>query len=115
VLQTISEFRLCCSVTENGFSVKNENNLPLEQALADTDRTRYFRGYLESLLAAVTKDGVEIKSYFAWSLLDNFEWADGYLTRFGCTYVDYESQKRYPKESGKFVSKWFQEHIQSSS
>jgi beta-glucosidase len=55
------------SVTENGFAVKNENNMPLEEALADTDRTRYFQGHLRSLLAAVTEDGVDVKSYFAWS------------------------------------------------
>jgi hypothetical protein len=65
-------------------------------------------------------------------LLDNFEWADGYDTRFGCTYVDYATQKRYPKDSGKFVSQvrswevcgvllwlkgerqWFKEHVPSA-
>lgn len=98
-------------VTENGFAVKDENILPREQALVDMDRVNYFRGTTSSLLAAINEDGVDIRAYFPWSLLDNFEWADGYLTRFGVTYVDYETQERYPKESAKFLVKWFDEHI----
>ncbi|KAF9652271.1 glycoside hydrolase family 1 protein [Thelephora ganbajun] len=92
-------------VTENGFAVMNETNMPIDRAINDTNRVEYFRGNCEVMLAAITEDGVDIRSYFAWSLLDNFEWADGYSTRFGVTYVDYETQKRYPKGSGKFVSK----------
>jgi beta-glucosidase len=91
--------------TENGYSVKNENSLTIEEALHDTDRLEYYKGNVEALLKAVREDGVDVRSYFAWSLLDNFEWADGYDTRFGCTYVDYTTYKRYPKDSGKFVSK----------
>ncbi|CDO77449.1 Glycoside Hydrolase Family 1 protein [Trametes cinnabarina] len=98
-------------VTENGFAVKDEDAMPVEQALADHDRVQYFKGNTEAILAARNEDGVDIRAYFAWSLLDNFEWADGYVTRFGLTYVDYETQKRYPKDSGKFVSKWFKEHV----
>ncbi|KAG5648404.1 hypothetical protein DXG03_004978 [Asterophora parasitica] len=94
-------------VTENGFAVKGENDLPIEQALIDTDRVSYFRGTTAALLAAVNEDGVDVRSYFPWSFLDNFEWADGYLTRFGVTYVDYETQKRYPKASAKFLIEWF--------
>ena len=60
-------------VTENGFSVKGEDNLSLEEALNDTDRVNYFAGNLEALLCAI-EDGVVIKSYFGWSFLDNFEW-----------------------------------------
>jgi len=44
--------------------------------------------------------------------LDNFEWADGYETRFGVTYVDYETQKRYPKASARFLCQWFKEHTE---
>ncbi len=62
------------SVTENGFAVKDENTMPLEQALADHDRVQYFKGNTAAILAAVNEDGVDIRSYFAWSLLDNFEW-----------------------------------------
>ncbi|PFH46549.1 glycoside hydrolase family 1 protein [Amanita thiersii Skay4041] len=68
--------------------------LPLDSAIHDTDRIAYFRGYTHALLEAVSLDGVDVRSYFAWSLLDNFEWADGYNVRFGVTYVDYKSLQR---------------------
>ncbi|KAF9450197.1 glycoside hydrolase family 1 protein [Macrolepiota fuliginosa MF-IS2] len=92
-----------CDVTENGFAVRNENDIPVEEAVHDTDRVNYFKGYTQALLEAVNIDGVNVKGYFAWSLLDNFEWADGYQTRFGVTYVDYATQKRTPKDSAWFL------------
>lgn len=98
-------------VTENGFAAKNENILPVEDVLHDVDRVEYFKGYANAMLKAVHDDGVAVKGYFGWSLLDNFEWADGYETRFGVTYVDFKTQKRYPKDSSKFLKEWFQEHI----
>lgn len=84
--------------------------MPLDQALKDTDRINYFRGTTAALLAAVNEDSVDVRGYFPWSFLDNFEWADGYLTRFGVTYVDYSTQQRYPKESAKFLIQWFNEN-----
>jgi beta-glucosidase len=105
-----NRYHLPIYVTENGFAVKDEDSMPLEQALNDTDRIHYFEGTTRVLLQAMHEDGVDIKAYFPWSLLDNFEWADGYVTRFGLTYVDYDTQKRYPKQSAHFVSKWFKEH-----
>ncbi|KAJ7587214.1 glycoside hydrolase superfamily [Mycena floridula] len=62
------------------------------------------------MLEAITIDQVDIRSYFAWSLLDNFERADAYSVRFGVTYVDYETQKRYLKASTKFLRQWYQGH-----
>ena len=56
------------SVTENGFAVKGENDLPLDQALKDTDRINYFRGTTAALLAAVREDSVDIRAYFSWSV-----------------------------------------------
>jgi hypothetical protein len=100
-------------VTENGFAVKNEDSMPLAEALKDKDRVNYFRGATDAVLKAINEDGVDIRSYFPWSFLDNFEWADGYITRFGVTYVDYNNQKRYPKDSAYFLSQWFSEHLQS--
>jgi len=103
-------YKLPIFVTENGFAVKGENDMPIEQAIKDEARVHYFRGTTSALLSAIHEDGVEVRSYFPWSFLDNFEWADGYSTRFGVTYVDYETQKRYPKDSAKFLLKWFKEH-----
>ena len=55
------------SVTENGFAVKNEGSMPLEQALLDHDRVHYFKGTTDALLAAVLEDGVDVRAYFPWS------------------------------------------------
>ncbi|KAG6840145.1 Beta-glucosidase 1A [Blastosporella zonata] len=54
-------------VTENGFTCKDENILPAAEAVRDTDRIEYYRGYTEALLEAITVDGVDVRSYFAWS------------------------------------------------
>ena len=87
-------------VFENGVSVPHENEMPIAEALHDTFRTDYYKGYIQNALDAITIDGVDLSGYFAWSLMDNFEWADGYSTRFGMTYVDYkDNQKRYIKDS----------------
>jgi len=97
-------------VTENGFAVKDESSLTPAEAIKDTDRVEYFRGYTQALLEASAIDGVDIRSYFAWSLLDNFEWAEGYRVRFGVTYVDYKTQERFPKDSSKFLKQWYHLH-----
>ena len=55
------------SVTENGFTVKGENSMPVEEAVHDKDRIEYYDGYANAVLQAVTEDGVPVKSYFAWS------------------------------------------------
>ncbi|PVH73542.1 glycoside hydrolase family 1 protein [Cadophora sp. DSE1049] len=95
--------------TENGTSLKGENDLPLEKILDDEFRAEYFRGYIDALAKAVTLDGVDVRGYLAWSLMDNFEWAEGYETRFGVTFVDYEGgQKRYLKKSAKVVGPLFE-------
>ncbi|KAH9477721.1 Beta-glucosidase 1B [Psilocybe cubensis] len=101
-------------VTENGFAAKSDVTLPLPEVVHDVDRVEYYSGYTEALLQAIHEDSVPVKSYFAWSLLDNFEWADGYTTRFGVTYIDYDTQVRYPKDSAWFLKKWFEDHIQKA-
>jgi beta-glucosidase len=55
-------------------------------------------------LQRAVSEGVPVKGYFLWSLLDNFEWGDGYSKRFGITYVDFKTQKRTPKLSSKFYA-----------
>ncbi|CAL5428079.1 unnamed protein product [Camellia sinensis] len=90
-------------ITENGIDEANNATLSLEEALADNTRIHYYYHHLSFLLQAI-KDGANVKGYFAWSLLDNFEWSSGYTVRFGINYVDYKNGlKRYSKLSAK----WF--------
>ncbi|PTB81188.1 glycoside hydrolase family 1 protein [Trichoderma longibrachiatum ATCC 18648] len=99
-------------VTENGTSIKGESDLPKEKILEDDFRVKYYDEYIRAMVTAVELDGVNVRGYFAWSLMDNFEWADGYVTRFGVTYVDYENgQKRFPKKSAKSLKPLFDELI----
>jgi beta-glucosidase len=86
-------------ITENGTS---SSDVPAADGkVYDTDRIMYLRNYLTQLQRAVA-DGVPVKGYFLWSLMDNFEWADGYGNRFGLHYVDYATQRRTPKLSADF-------------
>jgi beta-glucosidase len=86
-------------ITENGCS---SSDVPAADGkVYDTDRVMYLRNYLTQLQRAVS-EGVPVKGYFLWSLMDNFEWADGYTNRFGLHYVDYETQQRTPKLSAAF-------------
>ncbi|XP_010265850.1 PREDICTED: beta-glucosidase 12-like [Nelumbo nucifera] len=95
-------------ITENGISEVNNSTWTLEEALTDTMRIYYYSHHLSYLQKAI-KEGVDVKGYFAWSLLDNFEWADGYTVRFGINYVDYKNGlKRYPKHSAFWFKKFLQ-------
>jgi beta-glucosidase len=95
-------------VTENGTSLKNENDMKIDEIVEDDFRVKYFDGYINAMAKAVEEDGVNVRAYLAWSLLDNFEWAEGYETRFGVTYVDYvNDQKRHPKKSAKSIKPLF--------
>lgn len=86
-------------ITENGCS---SSDVPApDGTVYDTDRVMFLRNYLTQLQRA-TSDGVPVHGYFLWSLMDNFEWADGYTNRFGLHYVDYTNQKRTPKLSAAF-------------
>ncbi|BEI81921.1 hypothetical protein CcaverHIS002_0210810 [Cutaneotrichosporon cavernicola] len=97
-------------ITENGYAVKGENDMSPQDAINDTDRVNYFEGYLGAVRDAIG-DGVDIRSYFAWSCYDNFEWASGFTPRFGCVRIDYETKKRTVKDSGRFLGQWFEENI----
>ncbi|QCE09134.1 cyanogenic beta-glucosidase-like [Vigna unguiculata] len=86
-------------ITENGISEFTDPKLSLEEALQDIYRIDYYYRHLYYVNSAI-RDDVNVKGYFAWSLLDNFEWVSGYLVRFGIHYVDYKNGlKRYPKLS----------------
>jgi beta-glucosidase len=86
-------------ITENGTS--GADKITADGKIYDLDRVMYLRNYLTQLQRA-TAEGVPVHGYFLWSLLDNFEWADGYSTRFGLVHVDYATQKRTPKLSASF-------------
>lgn len=86
-------------VTENGISLMDE--IDSNGEVVDPLRISYISGYLESLLAQMPK--IPILGYFIWSFMDNFEWAEGYTKRFGLIYVDYETQRRIPKASARWV------------
>jgi beta-glucosidase len=86
-------------ITENGCGAGDE---PDQQGnILDTDRIMFLRNYLLHMQKA-TSEGVPVKGYFHWSLLDNFEWIGGYGTRFGLYYVDYKTLQRRPKLSVDF-------------
>ena len=72
----------------------------------DTDRIDYLDGHLRACHDAMSR-GVDLRGYFVWSLMDNFEWAEGYAKRFGIVHVDYATQRRVPKDSAR----WYQEVI----
>jgi beta-glucosidase len=86
-------------ITENGAASTDVPTATGE--VLDVDRILFLRSYLEELQRVVS-EGVPVKGYFLWSLLDNYEWSDGYAMRFGITYVDYKTQKRTVKLSGEF-------------
>jgi beta-glucosidase len=75
----------------------------------DSRRIEYHRQYLQALAQAMA-DGADVRSYHAWSLMDNFEWAEGFSQRFGLAYVDFKTQKRTIKESGRWYGKVAQEN-----
>lgn len=98
-------------ITENGMDDPNSPFISLKDALKDEKRIKYHRDYLSNLLASIKEDGCNVKGYFVWSLLDNWEWAAGYTSRFGLYFIDYKDKlKRYPKDSVQ----WFKNLLTST-
>jgi len=88
-------------VTENGAAFADQwdgNN-----HVNDPQRVRYIREHIQALGQALAQ-GVPLRGYFVWSLMDNFEWAEGYSKRFGIVYIDYPTQRRIVKESGRWYA-----------
>jgi beta-glucosidase len=81
-------------------------NLTREEYLHDTVRINFYKNYLAELKKGID-DGANVVAYFAWSLLDNFEWLSGYTSKFGIVYVDFKTLKRYPKDSAY----WFRDML----
>ena len=83
-------------ITENGAAMPDKL---IDGKVADQDRVDYFQSHLNAVNDAIL-EGVDIRGFFAWSLMDNFEWAEGYVKRFGLVHVDYQTQQRTVKASG---------------
>ena len=83
-------------ITENGRAC--DDVVDANGSVDDPDRVRYLDGHLRAVVDAV-EAGVEVRGYYCWSLMDNFEWAEGYGKRFGLVYIDYATQQRTPKTS----------------
>mmetsp|Transcript_81382 Transcript_81382/g.141236 ORF Transcript_81382/g.141236 Transcript_81382/m.141236 type:complete len:960 (-) Transcript_81382:35-2914(-) len=89
-------------VTENGCAARGEGEY-IVSTKPDTFRVDYFKGYLAQLHKAI-QCGADVRGYFAWSFMDNFEWHHGYSKRFGIVHVNYKTQVRTPKASANFIS-----------
>jgi beta-glucosidase len=96
-------------ITENGAAYEDHWNG--DGHVSDPQRLAYVRGHIQALADAIAQ-GVPLRGYMVWSLLDNFEWGEGYSKRFGVVYVDYPTQRRIPKESGQWYSAFVQAHRQ---
>ncbi|KAF5447873.1 hypothetical protein F2P56_033390, partial [Juglans regia] len=97
-------------ITENGVSEVNNETLSLEESLVDSQRVEYYYGHLSYLNKSIG-DGVKVKGYFAWSLMDNYEWSSGYTVRFGLYYIDYNHNlTRHAKVSAN----WFKNFLLAS-
>ncbi len=92
-------------VTENGAAFKDEIK---DGKINDHERTEFIRDNIQQILKA-KKEGANVDGYFVWTLLDNFEWAEGYYPTFGLVHVDFKSQKRTIKSSGHWYSGFLQE------
>ncbi|PJE95432.1 beta-glucosidase [Streptomyces carminius] len=88
-------------ITENGAAFDDYVNP--EGRVVDPERISYLHGHLSAVHRAV-QDGADVRGYFLWSLLDNFEWGYGYSKRFGAVYVDYATRRRIPKESARWYA-----------
>ncbi len=89
-------------VTENG--VATFDRVDPDGAVHDPERIDFLFSHLRAVHAAIA-DGANIRGYFTWSLMDNFEWAEGYAMRFGLVFIDYETQQRFPKDSAHWYGR----------
>lgn len=95
-------------LSENGTAAND--TLSADGKVHDNDRIEFLTAYLAELERAAD-DGVDIRGYFLWTFMDNFEWSHGFIPRFGIVYTDYETQRRYPKDSAF----WYRDFIKERS
>ena len=89
-------------VTENGAAMPDPD--VVDRALHDPDRIEYLDSHHRAALRAIA-DGIDLRGYFVWTLMDNWEWAEGFGAKFGLYHVDFATQQRTPKDSAL----WFAE------
>jgi beta-glucosidase len=89
-------------VTENGAAF---HDVAEDGRVADRDRVNYLREHID-YVGKAREEGYPVEGYFVWTLQDNFEWAEGYFPRFGLIHVDFETQERIVKDSGRWFSHW---------
>jgi beta-glucosidase len=95
-------------ITESGCAYNDGPDASGE--IRDSRRIEYHRNYLTALARAIA-DGADVRGYHAWSLIDNFEWAEGFSQRFGLAYMDYTTQQRTIKQSGRWYAKVAAENV----
>jgi len=107
LLEVDRRFRLPIYVLENGTAAIDK--LDESGNVNDPDRIAYIKAYIEAMQRAI-QAGADVRGYFAWSLLDNFEWGSGYSQRFGLVYVDFPSLRRIPKASARWYARFIASH-----
>ena len=109
ILKEVHDYRPACKlmVTENGIPVPD--GVDFDGRVRDERRIRYLVNHIAQVHRAI-EDGIPVRGYFHWSLMDNFEWALGYGQRYGLVYVDFKTQKRVLKDSGR----WFANVIEQN-
>ena len=100
-----------CYITENGAAYNHEVE---DGKVDDLPRLIYLQQHIQAVAVAIS-EGIDVKGYFAWSLMDNFEWAEGYSQRFGLVHVDYDTQQRTIKRSGLWYSDLCRQHREQAS
>ncbi|KAK8940774.1 Beta-glucosidase 18 [Platanthera zijinensis] len=106
VLQVMERYNnMPMIITENGYAQKSSINLSAKDFVNDEGRIHFLTSYLSSLSSAIRK-GADVRGYFIWSIIDNFEWLYGYSLRFGLYHVDYNTMQRTPKLSAKWYSEF---------
>ncbi len=102
-LMDLSDFHKPIYITENGLAARD-----------DEQRVKFIQSYLKEIYYAI-QSGADVKGYFHWSFIDNFEWADGFDPRFGLVEVDYKTQKRTLRPSAKFYKEIIEQNGLKSS
>jgi beta-glucosidase len=97
-------------ITENGMAVADKL---IDGEIDDQPRIAYVHAHLDAIHAAI-EQGVNVKGYFYWSLLDNFEWNSGYAKRFGLVYVDYATQQRTLKASAHWYRNFVSQQLRKT-